>query len=125
MALGFLYLLSLALTITFLCLGMYGVTLFTAIPMAFLIPIHLTFFYQPGESGKSYVFIYLLSFARLLCMTLAILIPALIWNFIPWIKEGVNALWIIFPASEVLFVYIINIVCMYQTSRQEEKNEKK
>ena len=106
-------------TIIFLCIGKYGESLFFIIPAIFLFPMFLTFYKTP-ENANYHVFkLIVLYVSRFLLAILAILIPALIWYFIPNLKENVASFYLLFPFFEVFLLYNITAVYFMIDSKKQ------
>lgn len=113
-------------SLVFLCLQRYGVAIFFAFPLLFLFPIFLTFVKIPKEMDK-HIFLLVLSFLlRYLFVACAIVIPTLLWNYLPSLKETTNSFFVLVPFLEVFFVYNIVIVLYVLDSKKEiqRMNEK-
>ncbi len=74
-----------------------------------------------------HIFLLILSFLlRYFFVACAIVVPALIWNYLPSLKETTNSFFILVPFFEVFFVYNIVIVLSILDSKKEiqRMNEK-
>lgn len=106
---AFIVLYSLILIAEFIALGLagYNYSYFILIPALFLVPIYLTFDKVPQGTDKKVGILILLILARYFLVISACLIPALLYYFIPAIKESVLGYAFFIPGAEILGVYFI------------------
>lgn len=114
-------------SIVFLFLKQFGNAIFFSIPLFFLFPVFLTFYKVPKNPNK-HIFLFILTILiRYLCDVALILIPTLIWYYIPQIKENTSSLMVLVPFLELFVVYNITIIFYIVDSKQEiqrmNKNE--
>jgi apolipoprotein N-acyltransferase len=108
-------------TIVLVCLRFYGFSLFTAIPIAFFLPIIITEVDTPKEIDKHVAKMVILIVLRYLMMIAGCLIPTLVWFNISWIHNSVSAYAILIPPTEILILYIISIVFTYMNENNSSK----
>lgn len=118
---------AIIIAVIVLCsLNLFGYALLTGVPAPFLLPIFLSFYKIPKKTNR-HVFLLVLSIiGRYVLDILAILIPALLWYYIPYLKENVSAIFLLIPFFEVIFIYNIVVVLYIIQSKADIKrtNEK-
>ena len=121
-----IYVIIVTLVIVFLCLGKYGISMLCGVPSLFLVPIYLTFEKIPEKTDRHAAILILLIIARYLFAIIAILLPSLLWYYIPLLKESANAFLLLIPLVEVILVYNIVIVSNIAESKKQitRMNEK-
>lgn len=94
--------------IFFTCFNLFKELIFVFIPLPFSIIAYLSFEY-PKDIQKHNAKLVFSIIIRYLSIALAIVIPMLLRQFIP-IFNDINPFMIFVPMSEVLLIYILNIV---------------
>lgn len=107
------------------CLNLLSYALLLIIPSIFLIPIFLTFYKIPERTNRHSGKLILLIVLRYFLDALAMAIPALVWYFIPSIKESVSAVFLLTPFFQVFLIYIIIIVLSILETKPSKKNDEK
>lgn len=107
--------------IVLLCLNLYKEILFFLFPLPFALIIFFSFLFPRKVLGHGFK-LFLSIFIRYLAIIISILVPTLIWYFIPNFKD-VSAYYIFASFDIVLVTYIISIVC--NLSKERGKNEEK
>jgi hypothetical protein len=121
-----IYTIILALVIVFLCLGKWGISMLCGVPSVFLIPIFLTFYKIPEKTNKHSFLLVMLTITRYLLSLIGILLPAVLWYFIPVLKESANAFLLLVPFVEIILVYnIVAIMSIVESKRQITRMNKK
>lgn len=105
-----LYIIIAISAITLLTMKYYGIAILISVPSVFLIPIYLTFHKIPKKTNQHVFFLVISIISRYLLAIIAMLTPALIWYYIPTIKENTNAIFLLLPFIEIIFIYTIVIV---------------
>lgn len=121
---GLIYLLVLGFTIYFLVSKNYGYIILVTLPSVFLIPVFLTFYRVPKEPNHHKFMNFLCIALRYLMVFSAIFFPALLWYKIEWIHESVLSYFLLIPALEILFVYIIIFVLFIFLGKDEDQARK-
>lgn len=96
--------------IVLLILKLFGEALFVGFPALVLFPIYLTFYHQYKGTGSDLKAMIFGNTLRFLFVLIGILGPALIWYFVPALKESTSSYLIFVPAVEVLGVYTLVMV---------------
>lgn len=121
-----IYFIILICVIVFLCLKQYGVSILIGAPSLFLIPIYLSFKKIPERTNKHIFTLIVLIIGRYFLALIAMLLPTLLWYYIPTIKEQTNSLLLLIPFIEVIFVYNIVIVeNIFDSKKQIARMNKK
>lgn len=94
--------------IVLLCLGRGLESMFTFLPIPFCSWIYFSFFY-PKDVQAHVGGLFLSIFTRFICMVISMLVPAIIWKFVP-AYQGVSYYWLFFPFAEVMLVYGFSIL---------------
>jgi len=118
-------LMGIVISIIVLSLQKYGVLVFTSIPLVFIYPIYLCLSIPKSHDDDSSVILFVCLISRLLLVMCSLIIPVVIWNLVPSIKESTSILWVIFSSLLDAFVYIIFITSDYiKNKRVSKKNDK-
>lgn len=113
-------------TITLLFLHHEGIAMLLGLPTFFLLPIYLTFSHVPERTDRHRFFLIMSILLRYLLITLALLIPALLWYYLPDIKAKTNAIFLLLPFFEVFIVYnIVNVENILDAKQIKDKEKKK
>lgn len=121
-----LYMVLLIAVIVLCCLKLFGYAILTIVPAPFLIPIFLTFYKVPKKTNRHAFLLILSIIGRYLLDTLAILIPALLWYYIPYLKENVASIFLLIPFFEVIFIYnIVAVLYIIQSKADIKRTNKK
>ncbi len=116
---------GIVISIIVLSLQKYGVLVFTSIPLVFIYPIYLCLSIPKSHDDDSSVILFVCLISRLLLVMCSLIIPVVIWNLVPSIKESTSILWVIFSSLLDAFVYIIFITSDYiKNKRVSKKNDK-
>ena len=103
--LGPVYFVIILATIILLSLQKWAYSVIVVLPTLFLYPIWLTFIKSRDYQGKKKATHYLLRFLRYLLVILAILIPALLYSYVPFFFSALQGFSLLIPPSEVLILY--------------------
>lgn len=103
--LGPVYFVIILATIILLSLQKWAYSVIVVLPTLFLYPIWLTFIKSRDYQGKKKAPHYLLRFLRYLLVILAILIPALLYSYVPFFFSALHGFSLLIPPSEVLILY--------------------
>ncbi len=121
-----MYAVILTAIIISLCLGKYGVTMLCGVPSVFLVPIYLTFLKIPENTNRHAMKLILLILARYALSIIALLLPTLLWYYIPSLKESANAFFLLIPCLEVVLVYnIVAISSVVESKKQITRMKEK
>ncbi len=94
--------------IILLCIGHIPESMFAFLPIPFCSWVYFSFFY-PKDVQAHAGGLFLSIFSRFLCMVASLLLPALIWKFVPAYKD-ISYFWLFFPFAEVMLVYGLTIL---------------
>ena len=103
--LGPVYFVIILATIILLSLQKWAYSVIVVLPTLFLYPIWLTFIKSRDYQGTKKAPHYLLRFLRYLLVILAILIPALLYSYVPFFFSALQGFSLLIPPSEVLILY--------------------
>lgn len=103
-------LIPLIIGIVLLILGKAKETVFAFIPIVFCTWTFFSFFY-PKDVQKHTFLLVLVIVSRFLCNLLSLLIPALIWKFVPDFSETVSYYFFLLPLGLIMVTYICSVTC--------------
>lgn len=105
-----IYSIVLVIALILLILKRFGEAVFVAFPLLVLFPIYLSFRIQYYNRKLSAGLLIASNIIRFVLIVVGILIPTLIWYFVPAIKESTSKFMVFVPAVEVLGVYTFVMV---------------
>ena len=88
-----------------LCMGKMKESVFAFIPFPFCIWTFFSFYY-PKDVQKHTGLLFLSIASRFICNLISMLIPALIWKFVPSFYNSISGYWILLPFIEIMLTYI-------------------
>lgn len=115
-------LLGLIPTIIALCLQMWHALSFTIIPFFFSHFIFLSFFYPRDIQNHKFLF-YISIISRYTMIISSLLIPMLIYKFVPGYSQETSYYWFFASFAIILFSYILTIIYSATDKIQERKVE--
>ena len=120
-AFGCIYSIILVVTIVLLALKQFGNALFVGFPMLVLFPTYLTFLweYQGKAAMQSMIFGGII---RLVLILIGVLVPALIWRYVPALQTGSSFYMFLVSAAEMLGLYLLVIIHFTKLGGKNGKN---
>ena len=103
-----------------LCMGKMKESVFAFIPFPFCIWTFFSFYY-PKDVQKHTGFLFLSIASRFICNLISILVPALIWKFVPSFNDSISGYWILLPFIEIMLTYIAYTVTNILEKKEDER----
>lgn len=115
------YLAAILAAVILLSFRKWAYALIVLIPLVFLYPIWMTFIQSRDYQGKKKFPYYGYILLRYLLVLLCVLIPALLYHYIPFFSDNLTGFSLLIPPSEVLILYrlIIPETLLIERKREE------
>lgn len=105
--------------IILLCLGRWKESIFAFLPFPFCTWTFWSFYY-PKDIQKNVPVLVLTIVSRFTCNVISMVVPAVMWRFVPSFHDSVSYYWILMPFIEVMIAY-----ALYAVANITEKKESK
>lgn len=115
------YLAAILAAVILLSFRKWAYAVIVLIPLVFLYPIWMTFIQSRDYKGKKKFPYYGYILLRYLLVLLCVLIPALLYHYIPFFSDNLTGFSLLIPPSEVLILYRLVIPETLLIERKREK----